>query len=72
MNHYQLYQMIYGRILEATCAIIAIVSLVGTGVFKGTDVNWVFWAMAILCTVLRYVVTRRMRTLEAKFNLDAR
>lgn len=70
MNHYQLYQMIYWRIVEATCVIIAIVSLVGTGVFKGTDVNWVFWTMAILCTVLRYVVTWRMRTLDANLKSE--
>ena len=65
MNHYQLYQMIYGRILEAACAILAMIALVGAGVFRGRAEAWLFWCMAVVFTILRWVVTRHMKALEA-------
>ena len=65
MNHYQLYQMIYWRIVEATCAILAMIALVGAGVFRGRAEAWLFWCMAVVFTILRWVVTRHMKALEA-------
>jgi len=72
MNHYQLYKMISGRIAEAACAILAMIALVGVGIFRGQPTVWLFWGMAILCTVVRWFLTRCIEKLEAKFNLDAR
>ena len=65
MNHYLLYTMIYGRILEATCAILSMVALVGTGAFRGTGNAWVFWVMAVLFAGLRVFVTWKMKDLES-------
>jgi hypothetical protein len=65
MNHYLLYKMIYGRILEAACAILAMIALVGAGVFRGRAEVWLFWGMTVLFTILRWFVTRRMKALEA-------
>lgn len=70
MNHYQLYQMIYWRIVEAACAILAMIALVGAEVFRGRPIAWLFWGMAILCTVVRWFVTRRMEKLEDNLNID--
>lgn len=65
MNHYLLYRLIYGRILEAACAILAMIALVGAGVFRGRAEVWFFWGMAVLFTILRCFVTRHMKALEA-------
>ena len=70
MNHYQLYQMIYWRIVEAACAILAMIALVGSGVFRGRPTVWLFWGMAILCTVVRWFLTRCIEKLEDNLNID--
>lgn len=64
MNHYLLYRLIYGRIVEATCAILAMIALVGAEVLRGRAEVWLFWGMAVLFTILRWFVTRDMKALE--------
>jgi hypothetical protein len=70
MNHYLLYKMIYGRILEATCTLVAIIALLGTGVFKGSYDAWVFWTIGIAFIVVRLFITHKMHSLEDGLRKD--
>ena len=70
MNHYQLYEMIYWRILEATCTVMCTVSIIGALVFKGEDIAWMFWVMAIMHIVLRLRITWSVKAFEDGMSLD--
>ena len=70
MNHYQLYQMIYWRILEATCTVMYTVSIIGALILKGEDIAWIFWVMTVVYIVLRLCIARRVKAFEDGMGID--
>ena len=70
MNHYQLYKMIYWRILEATCTVMCAVLIIGALLLKGEDIAWLFWVMAVVYIVLRLCITRSVKAFEDGMCID--
>ena len=70
MNHYQLYRMIYWRILEATCTVMYTVSIVGALIIEDGDIAWIFWVMTVVSIVLRLRITRSVMAFEDGMGID--
>ena len=70
MNHYQLYKMIYGRILEATCSIFSVLFFIGACMLRGNTEAWFLWAIGVFYAVLWCAVTRSVKAFEDNLNID--
>ena len=62
--------MIYWRILEATCTVSYIVSVVGALLLKDEDNAWVFRVITIVYIVLRFRITRSVKAFEDGMGID--